>query len=132
MALTDEQLRMLKDQLEKRFYALRETIRQELLASDEQRYIDLAGTVHDTGDASVADLLEDVDLATVDRHVDEIRAIDAALMHIAHATYGICSDCEEPIDFERLKAQPTALRCYRCQEKLENKPASEAGSGPAL
>jgi len=130
--ITDKQRRTLKNQLEQRFYELREQLRKELLASDEQRYIDLAGRVHDTGEASVADLLEDVELAIEDRHIDEIRDIDAALLRIAHGTYGTCSDCEGSIESRRLEAQPTALRCHACQTKLEDKPGSETGRGPSL
>ena len=88
--------------------------------------------VHDTGEASVADLLEDVELATVDRHIDEIRDIDAALLRIAHGTYGSCIDCEGPIESRRLEVQPTARRCHACQTKLEDKPVSETGRGPSL
>jgi RNA polymerase-binding transcription factor DksA len=130
--ITDTQRRTLKNRLEQRFYELREQLRKELLASDEQHYIDLAGLVHDTGEASVADLLEDVELATVDRHIDEIRDIDAALLCIAHGTYGTCIDCEGPIESRRLEAQPTARRCHTCQTKLEDKPVSGAGRGPSL
>ncbi len=132
MAISEQQLHMLKNHLEQRFYELREQIRQELLASNEQHYIDLAGRVHDSGEASVADLLKDVNLATMDRHINEIRAIDAALMRMAHAMYGICSDCDGFIELERLKVQPTALRCHACQTKLEHKPGSEAGRFPTL
>jgi RNA polymerase-binding protein DksA len=130
--MTEQQQGKLKNRLEQRFYELRELIRNELLASDEQHYIDLAGRVHDTGEASVADLLEDIELATVDRHIDEIRDIDAALMRMAHGMYGTCLDCEEPIEFRRLEAQPTAQRCLACQTRLEEKPVSETGRGPTL
>ena len=66
--------------LEERFRELRELIRQELLASDMEQYVDLAGRVHDSGDESVADLLADVNLAVIDRHVQEVRDVDAALL----------------------------------------------------
>jgi RNA polymerase-binding transcription factor DksA len=107
------------DRLELRFRELRELIRQELLSSDNEQYVDLAGRVHDTGDESVADLLADVNLAIIDRHVEEIRDIDAALLRIASGSYGRCADCSELIDAARLDAYPTAKRCHRCQSRRE-------------
>jgi RNA polymerase-binding protein DksA len=127
MALSEQQIRALKQRLEKRFYELREEIRQELLASEQATYIELAGQVHDTGDAAVATLLEDVELASVDRHVDEIRAIDAALMRIAKGRYGYCIDCEQAIEAARLESYPTALRCHDCQARWEQTHASKRG-----
>lgn len=132
MALTAEQIRTLKSQLDKRFFALCEEISGELRESDHTPYIELAGRVHDMGEASVADLLKDVQLASIDRHINEIRAIDAALIHIAKGTYGTCIDCEESIAPERLEVQPTALRCEACQEKWEKKPTAEFRRPPSL
>ncbi len=43
--------------------------------------------------------------------------IDQALERIENGTYGICSDCNNPIPLERLKAVPTATRCVPCKEK---------------
>lgn len=108
MSLTEEQTARLKRALNDRFDTVRADIARELLATDEAPYIALAGRVHDTAEAAVADLLEDVELASIDRHVAEIRAIDAALLRIAEGRYGTCVDCGEPIGIDRLTAQPTA------------------------
>ncbi len=32
-----------------------------------------------------------------------------------------CLECEEPIDPERLRANPGAVRCVACQEKMERR-----------
>lgn len=124
--LNQEQLRELKKKLDDRFNALREEIRQELLQSDNQHFIDLAGQVHDLQDESVADLLVDLDLAVIDMHVNEVRDIDAALMRIATANYGACLECNKEIEFERLKACPTAKRCEPCQSRYEREHAGPA------
>lgn len=118
-ALTDRQLSEFRQLLKNRYQALREEIRAELLQSDEERYQELAGQVHDVEEAAVADLLVDLNLAGIDRHIQEIRDIDAALIRIAEGSYGICIDCEQPIGVERLKAYPTAKRCLKCQEVYE-------------
>jgi DnaK suppressor protein len=118
--LTNNQIHDLKTKLDDRFFELREEIRRELLESDNQHYIDLAGRVHDLGEASVADLLVDLQLASIDRHIQEIRDIDAALMRIAAGSYGTCIDCNDSITVDRLEAYPTAKRCQPCQAGYEN------------
>jgi hypothetical protein len=50
---TVKQLRELRAMLAERHQALREQIHQELLSSDEEHYIDLAGQVHDLEEESV-------------------------------------------------------------------------------
>ncbi len=128
--LTENQIHDFKKKLNDRFYESREEIRLELLESDDQHYIDLAGRVHDRGEESVADLLVDLQLASVDRHFQEIRDIDGALMRTAAGNYGVCIDCESSIAVDRLKAYPTAKRCQPCQAAYERLHAG--GSGPSL
>lgn len=118
--LKEQQLQQFKSQLKERFCDVREEIREELLRSDEQHFIDLAGQVHDLEEESVADLLVDLNLAILDLHIEEIREIDAALMRIAHGEYGICQDCSDEIAVERLNAYPTAKRCRPCQSAYEH------------
>ncbi|MEE4379494.1 MAG: TraR/DksA family transcriptional regulator [Candidatus Competibacteraceae bacterium] len=117
--LSEQQINELRDRLRQRFAEVREEIHQELLRSDEESYLDLAGRVRDSEDESVANLLVDLKFAAMDRHVQEIRAIEAALARIREGSYGICSDCGDPIGFERQQAYPTAKRCYRCQTVYE-------------
>lgn len=118
--LTERQLSEFRSMLKKRFNALREEIRLELLQSDNEHFIDLAGQVHDLEEESVADLLVDTELAVIDMHIDEIRAIDRSLMRIAHGEYGICTDCQDEIEIERLRAYSTATRCRPCQSAYEH------------
>lgn len=62
-----------------------------------------------------ADLADDEALIGVDDVVrQEILQARAALKRIENGTYGICSSCGNPIDADRLKALPTALRCIKC------------------
>lgn len=118
---TQHQIKAFRESLEQRYRQLREDIRQTLLQSDEQSYIELAGRVHDVEEESVADLLVDVSLADIDRHVEEIRDIDAALARIATGSFGTCCDCGEAIELQRLEAYPTAKRCRPCQETCEKR-----------
>ncbi len=117
--LSDQQRHAIRRSLEERFAQLREEIRQALLRYEDEQYLDLAGRVHDSEEQSVADLLVDLNLADIDRHVREMRELEAALLRIRQGTYGGCVDCNNPIAVERLEAYPTAKRCLPCQAVYE-------------
>ncbi len=117
--LTEQQVASLKQDLLDRSGALLEEIRQELLKYDSEPYQELAGSVHDLEEQSVADLLVDLELADIDRHVEEVRSIEAALLRIAKGTYGECLECHAPIPIERLQLNPAVKRCVTCQEQYE-------------
>jgi DnaK suppressor protein len=119
--LSAHQLQHFKQGLEERFRQLREEIRQELLKSENPDYQQLAATVHDIEEESVADLLLDLDLADIDRHVQEIRQVEAALTRIEVGNYGICTDCGVAIALKRLGASPAAARCIDCQTLYEQR-----------
>ncbi len=116
---TKREIARLERLLRDRERALRDEIRAQLLDSDEQHYIDLAGMVTDVADSAVADMLTDVDIAEMDRDVAELREVEAALARLAAGHYGVCADCGGEIDFERLAVQPAATRCVDCQGKRE-------------
>lgn len=120
MALTQTQLIKIKRQLGKRYESLLAEVRDELEETENQRYIELIGRVPaDIGDQSVGDALADLNLAIIDRHVQELRDIDAANARIKDRSFGICIDCGNEIGFERLLAYPTAKRCVLCQQQRE-------------
>ncbi len=128
--LSREQLEELKKKLEERRDVLRKQIRDELLKADAERYSELAGQVHDPEEASVADMLVDLNLTTIEMHVKELREVEDALARIRDGDYGTCIDCGGPIGVARLKAYPTAVRCIRCQDRWEATHAT--GNTPAL
>lgn len=98
--LSEQIISKYENKLKNRFYQLREEISQELIKSDTQTHIELAGKVHDIEEESVANLLVDLGLASIDRHVNEIRDIDAALLRISNGIYGTCCDCNRLIETE--------------------------------
>jgi len=109
----------MRERLLNRSQELRVDIRRELAKSDHEQYAALADRLSDPGEHAVADLLVDVDLAEITRDVEEFRDIEAALLRIAHGTYGFCVDCEDVIDTERLNSMPAASRCHSCQQVFE-------------
>jgi DnaK suppressor protein len=57
--------------------------------------------------------------ASAQRREAMLRNIEAALNRIDDGSYGLCRDCDEPINPKRLEFDPTALRCIDCASKLE-------------
>ncbi len=104
--------------------------RQDLLEKKkevEERVEQLKnGDIHTNKD----DLYDDVDAASVDadhnllfrirgREAHLIKKINEALVQIDNGTYGVCADCGEDINIERLKARPVAPLCIACKEEQE-------------
>ena len=112
--LDAKQFEGLKISLRSRAEQLREEIRETLRKSDKEQYVMIADQVHDLEDDAFADLMVDVNLAEIDRDLDELRLIEAALLRMADGTYGRCDSCDSPIEFERLRATPFASRCFVC------------------
>lgn len=122
-----EQTAILKETLRDLSGQLRETLRQHLLKSDDDRTRLLADRVGDLEDASVTDLIVDLDLAEIDRDLEELRDVEAALGRMQQRTYGVCIACNGAIPYERLTAYPTAKRCVRCQ-RVHEKTFMEKGT----
>jgi len=105
--------------IEERRAALAAEIRREVSRARNEPFSEVAGTVHDTGDEALADLVADIDNAEVTRDLAELRELEAARARIADGSYGVCADCGVDIPLARLRAQPAALRCLACQERRE-------------
>lgn len=119
-ALDQSQLAQLIEKLNDDNKALVREVRSGLDNPGDQHRIDLLNREPgDVGDESVADALADLNVARLDRQIQQMRDIDAAFQRIKDGTYGVCVDCGNDIGFSRLKAYPTAMRCIVCQEKHE-------------
>lgn len=121
------QLDELKSSMRDRAAQLREEIRQVLLRSDSEQYVQIANEVRDLEDESFADLMVDVNLAEIDRDLEELRAIEAATLRLGIGSYGRCEHCGLPIEFRRLQLTPFASRCFDCQSNFERNHFSRVG-----
>jgi RNA polymerase-binding protein DksA len=128
MPLTPEQTQELHATVERRRAALRTEIGHDLDKVRSDRLEDLAGASPDAGDESVASLISDLDQADTSRDLSELRGLDVARERIADGSYGTCIECGGDIGFERLRANPAAERCIRCQTQYERTHASPTGS----
>jgi len=59
-------------------------------------------------------------LANQQQSTQLLKRIELALQRIDSGEYGFCLQCEEPIAFARLQAQPFAGLCLDCQSASEN------------
>jgi RNA polymerase-binding transcription factor len=127
-ALTHAQIDTLKARLDERQRALLRETRDELERTDHRQYAEVVDRAPiDEGDQSVGIELADLNMEMMNRHIREIREIEAAKARIDDVSYGTCVECGRDIGFERLLAQPTALRCVDCQEQWEK---THAHDGP--
>jgi len=117
--LSQEQLLHFKTTLRNRSQQLRTEIRDTLERSTEETHARVAEQARDLEDDSFSNLVVDLNLSEIDSDVDELRRIDSSLKRAADGRYGICDDCGVNIPQPRLDAEPTALRCIRCQERFE-------------
>ena len=125
-ALTQSQIDQLVTKLKKDYQTLLAEVRGELENTGDQHRIDLLNSEPgDTGDESMANALADFNVAIVDRQIQGMRDVEAALQRIKDKEFGVCIDCGDDIAFTRLQAYPTAKRCIVCQEKREREYAQE-------
>jgi len=125
-ALDSTQLDQLVEKLKTDYQALLREVRDELENTGDQHRIDLLNSEPgDSGDESMANALADFNVAQLDRHVQSLRDIEAALQRVRNGKYGVCTDCGDDVGFARLQAYPTAKRCIVCQEKREREYAQE-------
>jgi DnaK suppressor protein len=126
VTLTKPQVSKLARKLDEQYDSLLQEVRDALEQSENQQYVELISrSPADSADQATGDALADLNLAIIDRHVHEIREIEATRVRIADGSYGACTDCGGDVDFERLLAFPTATRCLICQRQHEKTYAHE-------
>jgi DnaK suppressor protein len=77
--------------------------------------------------AASATLLEEIQVALVDRRGQQIAQIEGALERLKRGQYGFCQDCREFIGLARLRALPFAQRCRPCQTVAERRGRPSSG-----
>ena len=77
----------------------------------------------ETDDDAAAETQRQADVTHLARTATALHEIESALARLDAGDYGLCIDCDEPIDLRRLRAHPAALRCARCQQAFEQQQA---------
>lgn len=130
--LTAKDIQRFERRLRQRRQELLDRIHDALAETNRNDFTALAGRVRDVGEESVAELLASTNLTILDREVNELRDVEAALARIADGTYGRCVECGREIERERLEAYPTAIRCIEDQERYETRRAGGRDPTPSL
>jgi RNA polymerase-binding transcription factor DksA len=102
---------------------LREFIDRTTFAGDQRETAGELSAV-DQHPADVADITmqRQVDYTIKGIVEDEVHHIQQAMRRQAEGRYGICDDCKQPIDPERLAVRPQATLCIACQRRAEDGP----------
>ena len=109
--MTREEMQQIKEFL----ISERETIEQNNIEKKSME-IDTDG---DEIDAANSIVEEDFNNRIYTRNLIYLEKIKVALSNMESGTYGICTMCEEEIEFKRLKARPTTYMCISCKEYEE-------------
>jgi DnaK suppressor protein len=128
MPLTTQETQELRAAVEQRRAALLAEVNEDLDKVRADRFEDLAGPAPDAGDESVASLISDLDQADASRDLSELRMLETARARMADGSYGVCIACGQDIGIARLRANPGAERCIRCQTVFEKTHAGTTGS----
>lgn len=123
--LSPQQRSAIESLLTQRIQILKNEIEEALRDSGHEHHVRLANEVHDRGEESFAELLDDISDITLQHQISELKDYRLALAKIESKSFGECSDCGDEVGFERLKAFPAAQCCIRCNTTLEEK--QEAG-----
>lgn len=109
-----------------------EELRSLLLATRQELETKLLGIDSSTkpvtldqqsvGRVSRIDAIQQQQMAIANQQQAEqlLKRIELVLLRINSGEYGICLQCEEPIAFARLQAQPYASLCIGCQSAIES------------
>lgn len=115
--LDNEQLQALRGRLDSRERELQAQVRFARDEADDAA--DTSSEVDDQAAAGEALFRSGLEHVQLQREQEELQAIDAARARMSEGSYGECADCGLGIPFERLEAQPVALRCIACQSIWE-------------
>ena len=116
--LTNGQQALLASALEQRLRQLGRRVaehHQGLTRAEHAREV----LLQDGDDAPQRDPERQLDMAFSDREARELDEVGRALARLRSGEYGRCSDCGADIPFDRLQAEPWALRCVGCESARE-------------
>lgn len=116
-----------------------ERFRKRLLAREEELQEDISRFENEAREARSAEVEDPIDQVTSSEmkaagfQVGTVAAatlseVREAIRRIDEGTYGICIDCDRPIEAARLEAVPWTPYCLADQEKHDRAATPDAGS----
>lgn len=131
-ALAPADLRDLQRRLDEREGQLQAEVRSSRAESADKPSTVPHSQVQDDAEQAEERIRGAVTHADEERDIEELRQIEAAKGRMARGRYGWCADCDMEIPLLRLRAQPAAERCVRCQEAYELKHPAKPRLPPEL
>jgi DnaK suppressor protein len=117
--LTAGQRARLRSELERRQHELQRRLNEHLSGQARTDHM-IEVREQDADDVPQREGERVLDMALSELETLELGAIGDALRRMDGERYGLCADCEEEIPFDRLQAEPWALRCVACQARRES------------
>src|SRR3954452_14935821 len=99
---------------------LREFIDRTTFSGDQRESAgELSAVDQHPADSADVTMQREVDYTIKGIVQDEVQQVHQAMRRQAEGRYGICDDCSQQIDPERLAVRPHATLCITCQRKVE-------------
>lgn len=105
--------------VKKKLLARKQELEDELARLSRENFSD--EQTADPVDQASLSTMEDLNISLQNNERGEYEMILKALQMIDLGTYGVCSDCGNPISEKRLSLYPNATRCLACQEAIEER-----------
>lgn len=105
-----------------KFKTLFENERKRLLFSSRvvnEQFVPQSDDLMDEADFTSFEIDNQMRMRLRNREAFYLKKIDEALERIQAGTFGLCCQCEEPIEMRRLEARPTTDHCLGCKEAEE-------------
>ncbi|MCG6200594.1 TraR/DksA family transcriptional regulator [Psychromonas antarctica] len=118
--ISEAQLNQYQQSLLNSFDKLRHEMTDILMRSNHTSHNLAANKLEKLASDDLLDMAIKIEIPSISHKISAMRSIDAALNNIAIGLYGLCADCEDEIDIQRLNNEPTTQRCLTC-EKLYQK-----------
>jgi DnaK suppressor protein len=109
-------------EFQSKFQALFEEQKKRLLFSNrvaDDRFTIQSDDLMDEVDFTSFEIENQMRIRLRNREALYLKKIDEALERIQAGVFGLCGDCEEPIEMKRLEARPTTTHCVSCKETEE-------------
>ena len=75
----------------------------------------------DETDLAASEINQNLIFKLRDRERQLLVKIDEALGRMDDGVFGLCEECEEPIEPRRLEARPVSTMCIACKERQEHR-----------
>jgi RNA polymerase-binding transcription factor DksA len=121
MSIPRSQSAALMQLIDARAADLKEQIRSTLPKPADETAIERTGLAQDEVDVATAAAEDQLNHTMHERYLQELRQVEAARERAMNGLLDSCSECGGEIGYERLRAQPFAVRCVECQSRHERK-----------